>query len=301
MHIFPKTHFDFLAWRRKFFFISALLLGGSIISLAVRGVKYGIDFTGGTVLQITFDKPLELSELRAAVEKAGLADAALQHFSGTSTFVIRIQADPNQSAEKIEKQLAAIQAAVGEDKFRVDNKEFVGPAVGKHLFRQALWAIVLSLAGIIVYLAFRFANPMWGVAGIVALFHDVLATYGLFSVLGAEVDLLIISAILTIGGYSIHDTIIILDRMREKMRIMRKDPLNVVMNESINETLSRTVITSLTVLAVVIIVFFFGGKVIHHFAMAMVFGVIVGTYSSIAVAAPLVYEWSLHSRTAAKK
>lgn len=294
MHLFPKTHIDFLGMRWKFFLISGLLLGGSLLSLVTRGVKYGIDFTGGTVVTVTFEKPLELSALRLAATKAGMQDPGLQQYTGSNTFVIRIQADVTQSAETIEKQLTSIQDTVGQDnKMRIDNKEYVGPAVGRYLFQQAILAIALSLALIILYLGFKFKDLIWGVAGIVALFHDVLATYGFFSIIGAEVDLLIISAILTIGGYSIHDTIVIFDRMREKLKIMRKEPLEKVMNESINETLSRTIITSSTVLVVVTILYLFGGKVIHHFALALVFGTIVGTYSSIAVATPLVYEWNL--------
>ena len=265
------------------------------MSLATRGVRYGIDFTGGTVVQLTFDPAIDSKELRAAAEKAGIENPAIQRYTDNtakSTFAIRIQADVKRSAEQLEKELVSIQGAFPNAKMTVDSKEYVGPSVGQHLFKQALLAIVLSLGGIIIFLAFRFANPIWGVAGIIALFHDVLATYGLFSMLGAEVDLLIVSAMLTIGGYSIHDTIVIFDRMREKMKHMRRESLQQVMNESMNETLSRTIITSGTVLVVVSILYFFGGPVIHHFAMAMVFGCLVGTYSSVAVAAPLVYEWS---------
>jgi preprotein translocase subunit SecF len=300
MHLFPKTHFDFLGKRWAFFVASAILLGGSIASLATRGIRYGIDFTGGTEIRVHFDNPIDLGKLRKAADKAGMPDAALQTYVGTEkpTFSIRIQSDIKTSAEKVDQLLNALAAQIPDNKMTIDSKDYVGPAVGRHLFQQALWAIILSLTGIIVYLGFRFANPVWGVAGIIALFHDVLATYGLFSILGAEVDLLIISAILTIGGYSIHDTIVIFDRMREKMRHMRRESLAQVMNESMNETLSRTVITSMTVLAVVTILYLFGGQVIHHFAMAMVFGTIVGTYSSIAVAAPFVYEWSLRSGSA---
>ncbi len=294
MHLFPKTQIDFLEMRWKFFALSGLILGGSVVSLATRGVKYGIDFTGGTVVQLSFDKPLDLGHLRDAVGKSGIENPGIQSYEGTAkpTFSIRIQSDIKQDAEILEKQLTALQAALPDNKMSVDNKEYVGPAVGRYLFRQALLAICISLAAIIVYLGFKFKDLMWGVAGVIALFHDVLATYGFFSILGAEVDLLIISAILTIGGYSIHDTIVIFDRMREKLKIMRKEPLGKVMNESMNETLSRTIITSGTVLVVVSILYLFGGSVIHHFAMAMVFGTIVGTYSSIAVAAPLVYEWN---------
>jgi preprotein translocase subunit SecF len=298
MHLFPKTHVDFLGMRWKFFALSALLLGGSVVSLATRGVKYGIDFTGGTTIQLSFDKPVELSKLRDACDKIGWTNAGLQTFTGTErpTYSIRAQADPKQStAEGLENQLKDLQSKLPDAPFKVESKSYVGPSVSHDLSRKAMWAIVLSLSGIIAYLAFRFANPVWGVAGIIALFHDVLATYGLFSILGKEVDLLIISAILTIGGYSIHDTIVIFDRMREKMKIMRRDPLAQVMNESMNETLSRTIITSGTVLVVVTILYFLGGEVIHSFAMAMVFGGIVGTYSSIAVAAPLVYEWTMRN------
>jgi len=286
-----KTQIDFLGLRHKFFIISGLLLGASLLSLAVRGVKYSIDFTGGTTVQVTFNQPVELQDLRTAVEKAGIPNAALQHYTDTNTFLIRIQADAQRSAEELEKQLQAIQAALPATTMRVDSKSYVGPAVAKHLFQQALLAVVLSLAGIVAYVGFRFANPIWGVAHIIALLHTLIATYGLFSVLGTDIDLLIISAILTVGGYSIHDTIVIFDRMREKLRTMRKEPLAQIMNGSMNETLSRTVITSFTVFVVVSILYVVGGPVIHHFAMAMVFGTIVGTYSSIAVAAPLVYEW----------
>ena len=286
-----KSHIDFLGLRYKFFVVSAVLLGASFLSLAVRGVKYSIDFTGGTTVQVTFDQPVQVQDLRAAVEKAGITNAALQHYTDTNTFLIRIQADVQGSAEELEKQLQAIQAALPAAKMRVDSKSYVGPAVAKHLFQQALLAVVVSLAGIITYVAFRFNNPIWGVAHIIALLHTLIATYGLFSLLGTDIDLLIISAILTVGGYSIHDTIVIFDRMREKLQTMRREPLAQVMNQSMNETLSRTVITSFTVFVVVTILYVVGGPVIHHFAMAMVFGTIVGTYSSIAVAAPLVYEW----------
>ena len=299
MQLFPKTHFDFIGMRWACFAVSAILLGACVVSLVTKGVRYGIDFTGGTVLQVSFEKPLTLADFRSAVESSGLAEASLQHFSNSNTFTIRTQADAKQSAEAIEKDLAQIQGALPDNKMHEDSKEYVGPAVGKHLFRQALWAVVLSLAGIMLYLGVRFANPIWGVAGIIALFHDVLATYGLFSLLGIEIDLLIISAILTIGGYSIHDTIIIFDRMREKLKIMRREPLGQVINESMNETMSRTIITSGTVFIVVMILYLFGGKVLHHFAMAMAFGLVVGTYSSIGVAAPLVFEWT--QRNAGKR
>ncbi|MHB2026461.1 MAG: protein translocase subunit SecF [Elusimicrobiota bacterium] len=301
MQIFPKTNFDFIGWRWKFFTISGLLLGGSIVSLATRGSKYGIDFTGGTIIQVTFKNSIGIGQVRSALEKNGFTNPLIQNYSGTNTFSIRAQAAPGQDAQSTEKQVSALQSAIPDNPLTLDSKSYVGPAVSRDLFKKAVMAIVFSLMGIIIYLAFRFSNPIWGIAGIIALLHDVLATYGLFSMMGLEVDLLIISALLTIGGYSIHDTIVIFDRMREKMGVMRNAPLDQVINESMNETLSRTIITSGTVLAVVLILYFFGGEVIHHFALALVFGTLVGTYSSIAVAAPLVYEWSVrHSKRPAQ-
>lgn len=296
MQLIPKTNIDFVGSRWKFFALSIFLLGASVASLAIKGLVYGIDFTGGTVIQVTFEKPMTLGGLRAAVEESGVPDAALQSFPKTNTFSIRLKTGEEASAADIERILAGVQKAVGDNKFRVESQEFVGPAVGKHLFRQALWAVLLSLLGIVVYVAFRFENPIWGVAGVVAIAHDVFATVGLFSVTGCEVDLLIVSALLTIAGYSINDTIVVFDRMRELMKLYRHEPLNVVINRAINETLSRTIITSGTVFLVVATLFAIGGKVIHNFAMAMLFGVVVGTYSSIAVAAPMVEEWYHRTR-----
>ncbi len=291
MNLIPKTNFDFVGTRWKMFAFSGVLLGGTAVSLATKGLVYGIDFIGGTALQITFAQPVDLARLRDAVESAGVPDASIQSFRGTNTFSIRLKADAERSAADIERTVAGIQQGVGDNKLRVESQEYVGPAVGKHLFRQAMWAVILSMAGIVAYVAFRFANPIWGIAGVIALAHDVFATVGLFSIFGSEVDLLIVSALLTIAGYSINDTIVIFDRMREKMRLMRHEPLELVINQSINETLSRTLITNGLVFIVVTILFLLGGKVIHNFAMAMVFGSVIGTYSTIAIAAPMVFEW----------
>lgn len=293
LHLIPKTHIDFVGARWKFFIFSGALFLAGIGSLATRGVRYGIDFTGGTFIQLSFEKPITLAELRKAADAAGLGEAALQSYAGTNTFSLRVQSGSDSSAQVLEKYLGALQAAIPDDKFTVDRKEFVGPAVGKQLFRSALWAVILSLSSMILYLAFRFDNPIWGLSAVTALAHDVILTYALFSVVRAEVDLLVVTALLTIAGYSIHDTIIVFDRMREEMRLNRQAPLYDVINKSMNETLSRTIITSLLVFVVVLILFLFGGGVIHHFAMAMVFGVGFGTYSSVAVAAPLVYEWQI--------
>jgi preprotein translocase subunit SecF len=295
MQLIGKTHFDFIGNRYKFFALSGLIMLGTLVSLAVKGVNYGIDFTGGTVLQLTFEKPLNLDALRSAVDKSGM-EASLQSFKESNTFALRIKSEQALSAESMEKDLAGLREQLPDNAFTIDRKEFVGPSVGKHLYRQALWAVILSLAGIIVYVAFRFDNPVWGLCGVLAIAHDVLATCGLFSITGAEVDLVIVAALLTIAGYSINDTIVIFDRMRENIRLKRGAGLDVIINDSVNETMGRTLITNLTVGVVVLILFFFGGKTIHGFAMAMVFGAVVGTYSTIAVATPLVYEWAVAGR-----
>ena len=194
-------------------------------------------------------------------------------------------------AQTVERMVETLQAADPSNAIRVDRKEYVGPAVGRHLQRQAVLAIGLAIAAIIIYVAFRFSNPLWGAAGIVALVHDVAAALGLIAIMQMEVDIVIVAAILTIAGYSINDTIVIFDRMRERLRASSKrEPLGTVINAAINDSLSRTLLTNGMVLAVVAVLFLFGGTVIHDFALVMIAGSIIGTYSTIAIATPLIYE-----------
>jgi len=292
MEIFKeKPSFDFVGKRVVFFPLSAVLVAVSFGLLFTRGLNYGIDFTGGSVVQVTFEKPLELMDLRATLAKAGYADAIPQHFTGTNSFSVRIKARGEESADTAEQFLAALKQAAPSRSFTEDQKEFVGPTVGRHLYKQALFAIVFSILGIVGYVAFRFSNPLWGLAGVLALAHDVVATLGLFSALQLEIDLVMVAAVLTIAGYSINDSIVIFDRLREKMRVMRRETFAEVANASINETLSRTLVTSGTTLIAVVVLFLIGGTVIHDFATALTFGVVVGTYSSIAIAIPVVFQW----------
>lgn len=303
IHIISKTDFDFIGRRYAAFALSGVFLAVSAAALATRGLNYGIDFTGGTLVQVTFPGPKTLADVRADLAGAGLPDAEVQSVqgtalgavAGTSSFHIRVKGQAISVAETAEKVVQALSREG--PALRVDRKEYVGPAVGRELWRKAMLAILLSLAGIIIYVAFRFGNPVWGAAGVIALAHDVFTAVGLFALTGREVTTVIVAAFLTIAGYSINDTIVIFDRMREKMRIMRREPLGVVINASVNETLSRTIITNLTVFMVVLVLFFFGGSVLHDFAMAMVWGAFVGTYSTIAVAAPLVYEWEARRKS----
>jgi preprotein translocase subunit SecF len=199
----------------------------------------------------------------------------------------------------VETFVDKFKAAAGEG-LRVDRKEFVGPSVGRHLKRQALTAITLALLAIIGYVAFRFDNPLWGAAGVAAIAHDVLITAGVFSAFQLEVDLVIVAALLTIAGYSINDTIVIYDRMRDNMRHRRSDDIGTLINDSVNEMLSRTVITNGMVFTVVLALFLLGGSVIHNFAFAMLIGSIAGTYSTLAISMPLVFQFQKGRRKAAQ-
>lgn len=285
-----RTDIDFIGKRYPAFLVSGTLVVGSLALIAFKGLNYSIEFTGGTLVQVGFARPVALAELRERLERE-YPGLDIQSFSGNSSFILKAKGEAEQveaAAGRIEE---VAKKAFPDNAVTIERREFVGPVVGKHLYKRTLAAIILSLLGIVVYVAFRFENPVWGVAGVLALGHDVIGTVGLFALTGKEMDLLIVASLLTIAGYSINDTIVIFDRMREKIRQMRRAPIDQIINESVNETLSRTIITVLTVQMVVTVLFFFGGEVIHDFATALLFGGFIGSYSTIAVAAPLVYEW----------
>lgn len=295
MEIFKRPHIDFIGLRRFPIGVSLAIVIGGLAVIAVKGFNYGIEFTGGALLQVTFEKPLQLASVREALEKKGI-HTEVQNASKTPdhpTFILREKGTEDSVKTLAASMIEAMKAGVPDDPFTVDRREFIGPVVGQHLKVQTMWAIVLSLLGIIVYVGFRFANPLWGLAGLIALFHDVIGTAALISLTGKEMDLLIVSALLTIAGFSIEDTIVIYDRMREMGRIMRKESMSEIINTALNDTLSRTVITVLLVQIICVVLWLIGGEVLHNFALCLVFGNILGTYSSIGVAAPLVYEWEV--------
>lgn len=297
MELFKTPGIDWIGKRKVFFAFSGLLLAASAASILLRGFDYSIDFVGGTMVQVTYPSPKTLSGVRDDLEKAGFSGAEPQSFTGTNAFGIRLKGGQGaQDAQVVEALIEGLRRADPRNAPRVDRREFVGPAVGRHLKRQAIFAIVFALLAIIVYVAFRFSNPLWGAAGVLALLHDVLATAGLFSMLRIQVDLVIVAALMTIAGYSINDTIVIFDRMRERMRLFRREAMGELVNASINETLSRTLITNGCVVGVVGAIFAFGGPVLHDFAIALLFGGMVGTYSTVAIATPLVYQWESASR-----
>lgn len=297
MEFFKKTNIDFVGKRYIFFLISGILLLSGVISLVVKGgPRLGIDFTGGTLTEIKFKEFPSLEKLRKMLSEQGINVFELQSFPYQQSVLIRTKLIVQEESEIVGKIQQALIQNFGENYFEIVRSEYVGPAIGKHLIRRANLALFLSLLGIIIYVAFRFKSVVWGTAGVIALAHDVFATLGIFSLLNKEVNILIISALLTLAGYSINDTIVIFDRMRENLRLRRNISLSELINLSVNETLSRTIITSLTVFLVLLALFFFGGEVIHDFSFALLFGVIAGSYSTIAIATPLVYEWELRKK-----
>lgn len=291
-------HIDWIGNRRKFYAVSGALCALSLAAILAKGFNYGIDFTGGTVVQVTYEAPRTLTDVRADLDKAGYPQAQPQSFGGHGgSFAVYLKGSSAEDAAAVEAFLKSLRETA-QAPFRVDRKEFVGPSVGRHLKRQAATAITLALLAIILYVAFRFDNPVWGAAGIAAIAHDVLITGGVFAALGLEVDLVIVAAFLTIAGYTINDTIVIFDRMRENLRIRRGEDLGVLINASINEMHTRTLITNGMVFIVVLALFVLGGRVIHNFALAMLVGAVVGTYSTVAISTPLIYEWSRGGRRA---
>jgi preprotein translocase subunit SecF len=291
MTLVPKTNIDFIGKRWIFFGISLTLMVLSVISLATRGLNLGLDFTGGTLVQVQFEKQIDTGDLRSAMDKAGIG-ATIQSYTGRNAFAISVKGKQDSVNTVGGKIQAAITAAMPAVPFKVERVEYVGPAVGRDMAKKALWAMSLSFMMMIVYIAFRFSNPLWGTMGVIADFHDIFITVGILSLTGKEIDLVVIAAVLTIAGYSINDTVVTFDRMRENMRNNIRIPLGELINRSINETLARTVMTTATVFLAVLALFFLGGEVIHNFAFTMFVGVILGTYSTVAIATPLLFEWA---------
>jgi len=285
MRLFKDAHFDFLGARRRAYLVSGVLLLVGIVSIVIHGgFRYGVDFTGGTLYQLQFEQPTTVAELRTAVAAAGYSGAQIQRFGGTEEFLIRLASF--ESAQDVPDALAA---SPGVGSFEVIRTEAVGPKVGSELRTRALWAILLSFLLTLIYLAFRF-EWRFGVAAIVATFHDMLLTFGFISLFNLEITLATVAAILTIVGYSLNDTIVVFDRIRENIRKKRKESLGDTINRSINETLPRTVLTSGTTLVTLLALFVLGGEIIRPFAFVLMLGVVIGTYSSIFVASPALLE-----------
>ncbi|MDD2772332.1 MAG: protein translocase subunit SecF [Elusimicrobiales bacterium] len=292
MTLIPKTNLDFISKRWIFFGISLTLMALSFVSFAVKGLNLGLDFTGGTLLQVQFSQPAGIDAVRSALDKAGINGVSLQTFTGRNAYAISVKGKQENVNVIGNKLKDALTAGLSGNAFKVERLEYVGPAVGRDMTKKALWAMILSFFGMIVYIAFRFSNPLWGAMGVIADFHDIIIVVGILSLTGKEIDLVVIAAVLTIAGYSINDTVVTFDRMREHLKLNVRMPLGELINRSINETLSRTMMTTATVFLAILSLYFLGGEVIHNFAFTMLVGCILGTYSTIAIATPLLYEWA---------
>lgn len=290
MEFFGNTNIDFMGLKKYAFAFSGILslLGIiAVISIAFGGANLGIDFGGGTAVQLKFDKPVKIDDARGALSKHGLEDAELQEFPLDNKLLIRIKKLLMTGEPLADRVISIFRQEFPGNTFVVDSTTEIGPTVGKRLQKNAVTAVAISMIGIIIYIAFRF-ELKFGIAAAIATFHDVLAVIGIFYVLDKEFNLLVITALLTLAGYSLTDTVVVFDRIREYLRMRRKEPITVIINNGINHVLSRTVITSLTTALVLVALVFFGGEVIHDFSLALLIGVIIGTYSSIFVASPLL-------------
>jgi len=280
------TNINFIGNRNIALIFSGVLMILSIGSLAVRGLQMGIDFTGGTLIEVGYQKAADLTALRNTLDAEGFGDATVQNFGTAKDVLIRLKLHEGlSSADLSSRVLEAINKTTAEPA-SVRRVEFVGPQVGDDLAEDGFLALLYSAVGILVYIAWRF-EWKFSTGAVIATIHDVVVTLGLFSVLGLEFDLTVLAAVLALIGYSLNDTIVIYDRIRENFRLMRNKTTEEIMNISVNVTLSRTIMTSLTVILVLASLFFLGGEVIHNFSIVLLFGVFFGTYSSIFIASPM--------------
>jgi preprotein translocase subunit SecF len=258
----------------------------SIGSLAVRGLQMGIDFTGGTLIEVGYQKAADLTVLRNTLDTEGYSDATVQNFGTAKDVLIRLKLHEGvSSADLSSKVLEAINKTTAEPA-SLRRVEFVGPQVGDDLAEDGFLALLYSTIGILIYIAWRF-EWKFSTGAVIATIHDVIVTLGFFSILGLEFDLTVLAAVLALIGYSLNDTIVVYDRIRENFRLLRNKSTEEIMNISVNVTLSRTIMTSLTVILVLVSLFFLGGEVIHNFSIVLLFGVFFGTYSSIFIASPM--------------
>jgi preprotein translocase subunit SecF len=293
VEILGKTNFDFIGKRHIAYAISTVLVALGVVALVQisRGqANLGIDFAGGASVQVKFERPVDLGAVREALSKNGIKDSEPQQFAGGRSVLIRLKRGSGEVSGTADQVKGVLQKEFADNPLTVEGFAEVGPAIGKELQQKALLAIAISLAGIIIYIAWRF-EFRFGVAATIATFHDVLAVLGVIFILNKEITLLIVTALLTIAGYSLTDTVVVYDRIRENLRARRREPLNDIMNTSINQVLSRTAMTSLTTLLGALALFLMGGEVLHDFGFSLAIGILVGTYSSWFVASPIIYEW----------
>jgi preprotein translocase SecF subunit len=297
LQILVNTRYDFVRWRRRAYLISAVAIAISLGHIAYSGgLRYGIDFSGGTLLQVRFERPITVDAVRTALVQVQAGESVIQEFGDAQEYLIRVPVGGG-TLDEVSKRIDGGLRQAGLPGFEVRRLEFVGPQVGEDLQWDAVQAVLWGMVGILVYTAFRF-DFKGGVAAILALMHDVVISVGAMSLTHREMSLPVLAALLTIVGFSINDTIVTFDRIRENRGrgIRRGESLADVINAAINQTLSRTILTSLTVFLVVAVLFVFGGEVLRDFAFVLLVGVVVGTYSTVFVAAPIVLDWETWSQ-----
>lgn len=278
-----KTNFNFMSKRKNAAVFSLLLILASIGSLITQGLNFGIDFTGGTMIELSYEEDVKLENIRTKLEQNGYGDAIVQNFGSIHDVLIRLPVHASENMAELSNRIVAALQADHDSAIDVRRVEFVGPQVGEELTEQGGLAMLYALFGILIYVSFRF-EYRFAIGSVVALVHDVILTLGFFSVSQLEFDLTVLAAILAIIGYSLNDTIVVFDRIRETFLKVRKGTSEEIVNRALNDTLSRTLMTSLTTLLVVTSLFVFGGEVIHAFSIALLLGILIGTYSSIYIA-----------------
>ena len=284
MQLFKETTtFDFMSKRMLAVTFSGLLIVISIGSLATRGLNFGLDFTGGTLIELGYQHPVDLNVVRSTLETSGFPEAVAQHFGDSKDILVRIAPQQGKSNAEVSSKVMTALRGVEDGEINMRRVEFVGPQVGDELANDGGLAMLYALICILIYVGFRFEYRL-AIGSVIALVHDVIITLGVFSVFQLDFDLTVLAAILAVIGYSLNDTIVVFDRIRENFRKMRKGSSVEIVNTSLNQTLSRTVMTSFTTLLVLFALFTVGGELIHGFATALIVGIVIGTYSSIYVA-----------------
>ncbi|MFO1039402.1 MAG: protein translocase subunit SecF [Geminicoccaceae bacterium] len=291
-----NTKIPFFRYRWYAFAWSIFVLVATIILVAVRGLNFGIDFQGGVLIEVQTPGPADLAKMRQTLGGLDLGDVSLQNAGSDSDVMIRVErqeGDDQAQREAVEKVKTALDQTLGQG-LVYQRAEFVGPRVSSELLMNSVWAVAVSMIGVLIYLWFRF-EWQYGVGAIASLIHDVSATIGIYAITGISFDLTSVAAVLTIVGYSLNDTVVIYDRVRENLRRYKAMPLEQLLDRSINETLARTLATSLTTALALIGLFLFGGEVIRDFTIIMIWGVVIGTYSTIYIATPVLWYLNLRS------
>ena len=296
MRLFENANYPFLDWRKRAYIISAVVILAGVAAMAFNTARigswlnYGVDFTGGTIVQLDFNRPTTVEEIRATAARTGNDEWEITRFGEVDEFVVRMPSFEQEAGQDAGTRVRqALSSRYSPNDFKVVRTEAVGPKVGNELQLKALWAILLSFGATLIYLAFRF-EWRFGLAAVIATAHDILITLGFLAVTRTEISLGTVAALLTIVGYSLNDTIVVFDRIRENLHKPRRGNHIQLLNTSINETLSRTVLTGGSTLATLLSLYILGGPVIRDFALVLILGIIVGTFSSIFVAAPALYE-----------